>query len=297
MSIARGILTIARIATRAESLATFRYVLAHGAVYADATMGRTLSVLFLGLFAVISTGTAFADQPLSQTARENAAKKACALGDFQKGADILTDLLLQTNDPNFIYNQARCYQQNAQWTQSVNRFREFLRKAKHLSKSDRAETEQQLADCEESLAKATQVAPPPVAPAPPVPTTQTPPPAPEPATPIVSSTPSPSEGTQGKGLRVSGIILASVGVAAVATGVGLSLKANSLPTKPYSLDRENERSTLKTFVWVSYGVGAAAIATGAILYIVGWPSDQSSSVALLPIVAPNEASVLLRGRF
>jgi tetratricopeptide (TPR) repeat protein len=260
-------------------------------------MRRPLSVLFLGLFTVVLADSAFADQPLSKAARENAAKKACALGDFQKGADILTDLLLETSDSNYIYNQARCYQQSAQWPQAVNRFREFLRKAKHLSKSDRTETEQQLADCEESLAKAAQVAPPPVAPAPPVPTTQTPPPAPEPATPEVSSKPSPSDGTQGKGLRVSGIILASVGVAAVAAGVGLSLKANSLSTKTYSQDRENERSTLKTWVWVSYGVGAAAIATGAILYIAGRPSDQSSSVALLPIVTPNEASVLLRGRF
>jgi hypothetical protein len=124
-------------------------------------MMRIASLLFLGLFTVTSIGSAFADQPLSKAARENAAKKACALGDFQKGADILTDLLVETNDPNYIYNQARCYQQNAQWTQSVNRFREFLRKAKHLPKSDRVETEQHLADCEESLAKAAQVAPPP----------------------------------------------------------------------------------------------------------------------------------------
>jgi tetratricopeptide (TPR) repeat protein len=262
-------------------------------------MRRITVLLFSGLFVVVSTGSAFADQPLSRAARENAAKKACALGDFQKGAEILADLLLETNDSNYIYNQARCYQQNARWEQAINRFHEFLRKARDLSKRDRAETEQQLADCESSLAKATQVAPPPVAPAPPVPTAhvETPPPAPEPATPMVSTGPSPSAAPQGKGLRVTGIILASVGVAAVATGVGLALKANGLSTKTYSQDRENERSSLKTGVWVSYGVGAAAIATGAILYIVGWPSDQSSSVALLPVVAPTEASLLLKGRF
>jgi tetratricopeptide (TPR) repeat protein len=255
-------------------------------------------LVFLGLFVVVLTGSALADQPPSKAARENAAKKACALGDFQQGASILTDLLVETNDPNYIYNQGRCYQQNARWEQAINRFREFLRKAKDLSKKDRAEAEQQLADCEESLAKAAQVTPPPIAPAPPVPThVETPPPAIESATPQVSSTPSPSDGTQGKGLRVSGIVLAAVGVAAVATGVALSLKANSLSTKDYSLSRENERSSLKTWVWVSYGVGAAAIVTGAILYIAGRPNDQSSSVALLPIVAPNEASVLLRGRF
>jgi tetratricopeptide (TPR) repeat protein len=266
-------------------------------------MMRILSVLFLGLFMAVLTGSALADQPLSKTARENAAKKACALGDYQKGAEILTDLLVETGDPNFIYNQARCYQQNGRWEQSINRFREFLRKAKDLSKRDRAETEQQLADCESSLAKAAQVAPPPVAPTPPVPTTrvETLPPAPGTTPPgvssTVSSTPSPSDGSRGKGLRVTGIVLASVGVAAVATGVILALKANSLSTKDYSRSREDERSSLKTGVWVSDGVGAAAVATGAILYIVGWPSDQPSSVALLPVVTPNEASVLLRGRF
>ena len=260
---------------------------------------RKVSILFLGLFVVVSTGSAFADQPLSKAARENAAKKACAMGDFQKGADILTDLLLETNDPNYIYNQARCYQQNARWEQAINRFREFLRKAKDLSKRDRAETEQQLADCESSLAKAAQVAPPPVAPAPPVPTThvETPPPTPESRPTQVSSTPLPSDGSQGKGLRVTGIVFAAVGVAAIGTGVGLAVKANSLSTKDYSQSRENQRSSLKTWGFVGYGVGAGAIVTGAILYIVGWPSEQSSSVALLPALAPDGASVLLKGSF
>jgi tetratricopeptide (TPR) repeat protein len=260
-------------------------------------MTRLAWLLFLGFCAIVLADSAFADQPLSKTARENAAKKACALGDYQKGAEILTDLLLETNNPNYIYNQARCYQQNGKWEQAINRFREVLRKAPNMSKKDRVETEQQLADCEESLAKASQVAPPSVAPAPPQPATQTPPPASELATPAPTSNAAPSGAPQGKGLRLSGIIVASVGVAAVATAVGLTLKSNSLATSSFSQDREKERSTLKTWVWVSYGVGAAAIATGAILYVAGWPNDSSYSVALLPIVAPNEASILLRGRF
>jgi hypothetical protein len=48
---------------------------------------------------------------------------------------------------------------------------------------------------------------------------------------------------------------------------------------------------------VGYGVGAAAVVTGVVLYIVGWPSEQSSSLALLPVVASDGASVLLNGRF
>jgi len=246
-------------------------------------------------------GSAFADKPISKAAKEKAAKKACAMGDFQKGADILTDLFVDTNDPTYVYNQGRCYQQNNRWEQAISRFREYLRKAKDVSESDRAETERQIADCEASLAKTAQVAPPPVAATPPVAVTnvETPPSAAQSTTPEVSRTlvPPPSDGSQGKGLRVTGIILAAVGVAAVGSGVGLALKANGLSTKDFSQSRENERSSLKTWGLVSYGVGAAAIATGTVFYIVGWPRERSSSVALLPIPGPDGASVLLKGRF
>jgi hypothetical protein len=98
----------------------------------------------------------------------------------------------------------------------------------------------------------------------------------------------PSESSPGKGLRVGGIISAVVGVAVVGTGVGLALKANGLSTTDYSQSREDQRSSLKTWSMVSYGVGAAAIVTGVVLYIVGWPSEQSSSVALLPGRGPGQ---------
>lgn len=264
-------------------------------------MTRLVSVLFLAFFTLAPVSPASAEKPLSKAAKEKAAKKACALGDFAKGADILADLLIETGDPTFIYNQGRCYQQNNRWEQSISRFREYLRKAKDLPERDRADTERQIADCEASLAKISPPVPPPIAPAAPLPAAQvpTPPRSPEPATPEVSNqpAPTPSGGSHGKALRVTGIVLAAVGVAAIGTGVGLALKSQSLSTKDYSQSRENERASLKTWGLVSYSVGAAAIATGAVLYIVGWPSEQSSSVAFLPVVAPDGASILLTGRF
>jgi tetratricopeptide (TPR) repeat protein len=264
-------------------------------------MTRTASILCFGLFMAGLAGSAFADKAQSRTAKDKAAKKACAMGDFQKGADILTDLLVETNDPIYVFNQARCYQQNNRWEQAISRFREYLRKARNISESDRADTERQIAECEESLSKTSQVAPPPVAPTSPSPVTyvEPPPPAPEPATIEVSNrtAPPPSEGGNGKGLRVTGIILAAVGVAAVGTGVGLALKSQNLSTKDYSQSREDERASLKTWGLVSYGVGAAAIATGVVLYIVGRPNEQSSVVAFLPVATPDGASMLLKGRF
>jgi hypothetical protein len=262
-------------------------------------MLRAMSILSFGLFMVGLAGPASAGKPLSKAAREKAAKKACAMGDAQKGADILTDLLVEFNDPNYIYNQARCYQQNNLFSQAISRFREYLRKAKNISESDRAETERQIADCEQSLAPASPTTPPPASAISPVPTThpETRIQATESVATKVPSNPEPSAPAagRGKGLRVAGIVVAAVGVAAVGTGVGLALKSQSLSTKDYSQSREDERASLKTWGLVSYGVGAAAIVTGAVLYVLGWPSDPSSGVALLP--APDGASILLRGRF
>lgn len=262
---------------------------------------RLMSVFFLGLFTVGLAGSAFAGKPLSKAAREKAAKKACAMGDVQKGVDILTDLLVEFDDPDYIYNQARCYQQNNLFLQASSRFREYLRKDKDISESDLAETERQIADCEQSLAKASPATPPPASATSPVPATrpETEAQTTEPVAPKVPSNPKPSPpaADRGKGLRVAGIIVAAVGLATVGTGVGLALKSQSLSTKDYSQSREDERASLKTWGLVSYGVGAAAIATGAVLYVLGWPSDSSSGVALLPVAAPDGASILLRGRF
>jgi len=53
----------------------------------------------------------------------------------------------------------------------------------------------------------------------------------------------------------------------------------------------------ETWGWAGYGVGAAAIATGVVLYVAGWPSDKATNLALLPALAPGGASMILQGRF
>jgi anti-sigma factor RsiW len=269
-------------------------------------MAHLGSSLALGLVVVVLASPAFAGKVKPKTGREKAAQKACALGDYQKGVDILADLLVGSDDPNYIYNQGRCYEQNSRWEQAINRFREYLRKDANLSDGDRAEAERHISDCEKALAQVAQAAqppavlPPPVAPA----EAPAPAPAPPPVTPDVSTKPAPptSDGSQGKGLRTAGIICAAVGLAAIGTGVGLALKTQDMSSDANknggtTQAQENLRKSLETWGWVSYGVGAAAIATGAVLYIAGWPSDKSPNVALLPALAPDGASMVLRGRF
>jgi hypothetical protein len=69
--------------------------------------------------------------------KERAAKKACLIGDVDKGAEILADLYVDTNDATYIYNSGRCFEQNGKNDQAVLRFKEYLRKAKSLSQTEK----------------------------------------------------------------------------------------------------------------------------------------------------------------
>jgi hypothetical protein len=141
-------------------------------------------VLGMGL-GLAAPGVGHAEEA-SLKARLKAAKKACVVGDYKTGADRLGDLYVETNDPTLLYNQARCYEQNNQNQQAIDRFREYLRKtAAQLTPEVRAEVEQHITECkarmkeEERTAAPTDAtiappAPPPSLPPTPDPTAQAP---------------------------------------------------------------------------------------------------------------------------
>ena len=62
--------------------------------------------------------------------RVDEALTACMAGELQKGIRLLAELYTASEDPIWIFNQGRCYHQNAQLTQALSRFKEFLRKSK-----------------------------------------------------------------------------------------------------------------------------------------------------------------------
>ena len=70
-------------------------------------------------------------------------------------------------------------------------------------------------------------------------------------------------------------------------------------TDGYTSSKESERKTYETLGWVSYGVGTACVATGAVLYFLGLSASSNSpvSVSLLPALAPAQAGALLKGSF
>jgi hypothetical protein len=85
--------------------------------------------------------------------REREAKKACLSGDYQKGVSILAELYVETDDPVFLHNQGRCYEQNVRYVEAAERFREYLRKAPKLTREERAQVDQHIADCEAAAAR------------------------------------------------------------------------------------------------------------------------------------------------
>jgi hypothetical protein len=277
-------------------------------------MGHRTNHLFLAALAacvMLQANTAFA---ASRAPRERAARRACLTGDPAKGVAILADLFLDTKDPTYIFNQGRCFEQNRKYEDAIARFEEYLVTPNAvLSQDDRESAEKHIATCRENLARergsssATALPQPPTPTLPPV---QPPEPAPtsEPSKPIVvqpSPEPQPLAPHGNAGLRTAGIVSTSVGVAAVVAAVVLNLKANSMvdqmetTSNGYSPAKVDSRKTYETLSWVGYGLGAACVATGAVLFGIGLKSGggSSTSVALLPALGAGQAGALLTGGF
>ena len=225
------------------------------------------------------------------------AKKACSTGDFRKGVEILADLYVRTDDTTFIFNQGRCYEQNHQWTAAIDRFREYLRKTPNRAGDAGSDAEKHIADCKALLAEEEgKTAPPTMTPpsivVPPAPAS--PPSAPDVSSPAISppiDRSAPSAETRSM-LPMTGIVVGSVGLALLATGVVLNLKANQAAND----GNKSSMNSYRNGSYVGYGVGGAALATGIVLFLVG-RGGQPKTVALLPVWTPGGAALALGGEF
>jgi tetratricopeptide (TPR) repeat protein len=252
--------------------------------------------------------------------KERAAKTACLSGDAAKGVALLAELYVDTNDITYLFNQGRCFEQNGRYADAIIRFREYLGKNKDAGKATDPVAERHLADCQALLDKQ---APQPAAPTPTPSTAATIQPAAPaaetvaaPARTETSATAAPTAAphtditqampantSPGAGLRIAGIAAMAVGVAGIATGVILNLKANTLASEleksntSYSRSKEATRSNYQTFGWVGYGAGAACVVGGALLFYLGHSQGQNAQVALLPTLQPGQLGAALQGDF
>ena len=263
-------------------------------------------------------------------AKERVARKACLTGDATKGVEILADLFIDTDDATYIYNQGRCLEQNNRYEDAIGKFREYLRKAARASADEKADAEKHIADCQALLGKKeaepVQRAPESRPVATPLPETPRPvtAPVPEPPSPTATAVfgpgavpPSPSSSPSGveptavlgehataapttaggSGLRVGGIVVMSVGAAALIGGVITNLKYNSMVgdmQHGYDPKTDDSSKTYQTLSIAGYGVGAACLAGGTILYYLGW---RAGHVSLAPVAVAGGGGAVVTGAF
>ncbi len=230
--------------------------------------------------------------------RERSAMKACLTGDVATGMAILTDLFIDTRDTTYLFNQGRCFEQNRRYEEAIGRFREYLIKTPAMLPEHKADTEKHIAACESYLhGKTTEAS----GAEPAKPTGEPSGVARPSAAEVIVAKPVPPRAGDGAGLRITGVVMAALGTAGLATGLILNLKANGMAGDLESLydpDVDSRRKSYETAAWIGYGAGAACLVGGAILYYLGrHQAVGTGSVALVPTVAPGAAGALLRGRF
>ena len=224
-----------------------------------------------------------------QDPRETEAKKACLANRPDRGIELLAELYAESNDATYIYNQGRCYQQNGRSADALIRFREYLRKATGIAAGEKAEVERTIADLEDQQRKAQEATAAAAATAA----------APGGDAGVVTTTPARDEhGAQReRRLRISGIVSASIGVAAILGGAYMGYQAQQLSDEVsadarkgmFSQSKYDEGERAETLQWVGYGVGVVAIVSGAALYVIGLGrgGDTGTTVTAMPVVGPR----------
>ncbi len=237
--------------------------------------------------------------------RELEARKECLAGRYQKGIDVLADLFTESGDPNYIFNQARCFQQNNRPEEAISRFREYLRKAKDLPKDELAEVQGYIKECEDVKGEQTadkRVVPPP-APAVDVK-----------AVAVAASIEQQeqSDRAAGRRMRIVGIVCGAVGVAAIGGAIAMGLRAQALErdfearyTKTNQFDKPlyNQGQRAETLQWITYGVGAVGVGVGALFYYLGTRTSSESvtgaqsMTTVTPVLLPSGAGAAARFTF
>jgi hypothetical protein len=105
---------------------------------------RWIPAVVTGLMIVGSAAAASAAD--SREAREREARKACFTGNVDRGVEILVDLYGETGHPNYIYNQARCFERNGKYDQALLSYEDYLRKAQNLGEDERAQVEKSITE-------------------------------------------------------------------------------------------------------------------------------------------------------
>jgi tetratricopeptide (TPR) repeat protein len=118
----------------------------------------------------------------------------------------------------------------------------------------------------------------------------------------VGGAPAPAAARDGRGLKIGGIVVGAVGLAALGVGIGLSVDMMNAQNQLEKLRRDggawsqaqadlyDRGRTEATASTALYAVGGAAVGTGIILYLVGRHYDRGRRYALAPPPARMESA-------
>jgi hypothetical protein len=272
-----------------------------------------------------------------ETARAKQARQLYKEGKYADAAKIFSDLSAERPDVLvFTRNLGACYYYLRRPEPALSNLREYLQRAADIAPDDRAEVERWIAEMERlrdqpsGMPGATTAAPAAAAPVPPPvfpatgptgPAPATQPPATTPEAPLPASAGSPNTAlvppteagqttaaatpaSSGAGLRIAGIACGAVGLAAIGTGIYFYTRASSLSddltssSSPSASDFKSGKNA-ETLQWVFYSVGAGALATGSVLYYLGWQRGSSATMTatVAPAVGPGFAGISAQGAF
>ena len=260
-----------------------------------------------GLLAVGFVPAASGAPGHTEDPRVQDAKIACAAGDVTTANRLLAELYAATEDPIWIFNQGRCFQQNGDPGHALTRFREYLRKAKTAPKgvvgaSDISEAEQYIKELETEIAAQNNKGAP-SEPTPPAPVVPAPAPVAQPAPAQAATAKAQPQSTeeQGRGLVMTGIALEIVGAAALIPGGVFSYLVSKTSDDANNLTsggkiaqgadlrtKQDDGNRFVTMQYVFYAIGGVAAATGITLHIIGSSKNNAgSTVEVQPAISPT----------
>ncbi|MGB8299070.1 MAG: tetratricopeptide repeat protein [Polyangia bacterium] len=226
------------------------------------------------------------------------------------------------DDPALLFNLGQAHRLAGQAAEALRLYKTYLSKVPEAA--NRADVEGKIRELKELVEKQKQqpqTEPPAVsAPVPPPPAAEPAPPIPAPVAPGAatdvgaSGKPAPaavvqsaaSEGSPpGRGMKVAGIAVAASGLALVGTGIAFGVLAKQAGDQLTQLDQQHSvfdpskqsaGQRDQVIEGVCIGVGAAAVASGTILYLVGRRRGQDApqAITVSPAVAAHSAGATLR---
>jgi hypothetical protein len=267
-------------------------------------VNATVALLLITLWAPSG-----ARRPTALDPRAVQARKACAAGRVDEGIELLARIIGETGDPNAVYNQARCYQQNGRLEEALARFQEY-RRTKDLTAQERVEVEAHIRELEAAIKVQSGSKPavltPPAAKASPSADPSPVGPASLAAAPPPPLPPPPPR--RGNAARLATAALAVAGVAALAGGAYYGLRARQIeaeienqqgvtPNAIYQ-SRLNRGRQAERLQWIGYGAGAAALAGAAVVFVVSRPrSGESGEVRAALQGGPGGGGIVVAGEF